>query len=460
MSASPAFSSRSDCPIPYVPNIVPDLIQDCVVPPIPEPFFEADIFPPIIPPIPLGCPSIIFSGSLHSGSPLSLSTKFSQQDGIDNCFPILDFDIQIPFICPSMSQRNGAASWSKVAFSPSYRLSVSRTQNSAPWCDYNFDLDITFPCTSVSVSLSKSFSTDWTPNFSARASASIGSNADKCDIGLGFEFDIVFPCTSMSVSPSYSFKTSWTPSFSVSAVASLSLGSTCDIGMNMLFDIVFPCTSVSVSTSAIIVQAFDSPSLSVTGLTSLSLGDTCDVGLGLLFDIRVPCTSLSFSTSNVIMLGQGLNYETIILTNAGKTSPVCEWDLGVQYQLYLPCQSTSLRSKSVSHLRITGAPTLEVVFDTHTEDGGSRCATAFDIYQQAPMLSGIYTNIETGDYIQALDFGLTAENYLSISANAGAFATTVTTGDGCAIGEAGLLHTGGANPSVWLSVSKTWCKYC
>ncbi len=204
MSASPAFSSRSDCPIPYVPEIIPDLVKDCVIPPVPDPFFEAINFPPILPPIPLGCPSISFSGSMHSGSPFSVSTHFSQQDGIDNCFPILNFDLQIPFECASISIRNirPSISSSMVSFSPSYRMTVTQTLNSAPWCNYRFDLDIVFPCTSISVSPSWSQKMSYIPSYSMSHSASLNMSSNTCDLNLGLLFDLVFPCHSLSMSAS------------------------------------------------------------------------------------------------------------------------------------------------------------------------------------------------------------------------------------------------------------------
>lgn len=151
--ANPAFSSRSDCPIPFVPEIVPELIQDCEIPPIPDPFFEMNIVPPFIPPIVVGCPPISVSARasrvLNKNFPLKFSASASTYDPAgDNCFPEIDLKLWVPFACPDMSVVNQSP---KIAQSPSYMLQVTRNVDNAPDCEYEFDLDITFVCTSMSV---------------------------------------------------------------------------------------------------------------------------------------------------------------------------------------------------------------------------------------------------------------------------------------------------------------------
>jgi hypothetical protein len=53
-----AFTERPDCPIPFVPKLELDLIDDCDIPEAPEPIFEAPEIDPIIPPPDIGCPPI------------------------------------------------------------------------------------------------------------------------------------------------------------------------------------------------------------------------------------------------------------------------------------------------------------------------------------------------------------------------------------------------------------------
>jgi hypothetical protein len=151
---SPAFSSRSDCPIPYVPAIEPDLIQDCVIPPAPDPFFEAPAFPPIIPPITVGCPPIKVSASVHktdSGDPeLSANTGTYDPSG-DECFPQIDLDLFIPYACPEMEVRTKKF---RVAERADLDFGIVQDADDAPDCGYKFDLDIVFPCTQLEVEAS------------------------------------------------------------------------------------------------------------------------------------------------------------------------------------------------------------------------------------------------------------------------------------------------------------------
>ena len=299
MPVSPAFSSRSDCPIPYVPNIVPDLVKDCIIPPVPDPFFEAINFPPILPPIPLGCPSISFSGSMHSGSPFSVSTRFSQQDGIDNCFPILNFDLQIPFECASFSARNIRPTFSPsmVSFSPSYRLAVTQTLNSAPWCDYRFDLDIGFPFTSLSLSPNWSQTMSYSPSFRLSHSASLDMSGDTCNLNLGLLFDMAFPCHSLSLSASGSIRMNQSKSMTWSIINSniCSNGSAGSAGqfftggktasepqLGLVLDL--PCCSISIGYQSVSIITGD-PSLSVTA-TDESTDDECIYKLD--FDLWIP----------------------------------------------------------------------------------------------------------------------------------------------------------------------------
>lgn len=151
--ALPAFHSRSDCPIPFVPDIEPDLIQDCKIPPIPDPFFQAPELPPIVPPITLGCPPISVSASARKmppDSPLKFSASASTYDPSgDECFPEIDMQIYVPFGCPKMSA--GESNSPSVGLSPDITFNVVQTEDDAPECAYEFDLDITFPCTSLNM---------------------------------------------------------------------------------------------------------------------------------------------------------------------------------------------------------------------------------------------------------------------------------------------------------------------
>lgn len=332
MSASPAFSSRSDCPIPYVPEIIPNLVKDCIIPPVPDPFFEAINFPPILPPIPLGCPSISFSGSMHSGSPLSVSTRFSQQDGLDNCFPVLNFDLQIPFECASISTRNirPSISSSMVGISPSYKLSVSQTLNSAPWCDYRFDLDIVFPCTSLSVSPSWSQTMSFSPSFSMSHSASLNMKSNTCDLNLGLFFDLAYPCHSLSMSGSGSIRMNQSKSmlWSISISHICSNGTTGGSGgflaggktaSEPLLDLVLniPCCSISIGYQSVSIITGD-PSLSVTA-TDWSDDDACVYQLD--FDLWVPAGGGGGTLTLVKAQSAGADGTVSVKTVSAKSDP-------------------------------------------------------------------------------------------------------------------------------------------
>lgn len=150
--ADPAFSSRSDCPIPFVPEIEPDLIVDCEIPPVPDPFFQAPPLPPIIPPITLGCPPISITGTaskVGKNDPLVFqgSGGTYDPDG-DDCFPLIDLDLNIPFACPVFSISSRAPRYSK---SGRYSFRVVQRTDDPPDCSFDFDLDIEFPCTSLSI---------------------------------------------------------------------------------------------------------------------------------------------------------------------------------------------------------------------------------------------------------------------------------------------------------------------
>jgi hypothetical protein len=60
MTAQPpaAFRDRDGCPIPYIPQLDLELVQDCLIPEAPDPIFEAPEIDPIIPPPNIGCPPI------------------------------------------------------------------------------------------------------------------------------------------------------------------------------------------------------------------------------------------------------------------------------------------------------------------------------------------------------------------------------------------------------------------
>lgn len=148
--ANPAFSSRSDCPIPYVPEITPSLVLDCEIPPVPDPFFEAPVFPPIIPPITVGCPSIKVNATaskVGASEELTVSATTTTYDPAgDNCFPEINLDILIPFGCADFLTGSAQPSI-KLASQASYELQLNKTSKEAPDCEFETGLDITFPGT-------------------------------------------------------------------------------------------------------------------------------------------------------------------------------------------------------------------------------------------------------------------------------------------------------------------------
>ena len=193
MSSIPAFTSRSDCPLPYVPDIQPSLIQDCEIPPIPDPFFETPILPPFIPPITLGCPPISVSASVSMVRDPSRSPSFSASastydpDG-DNCFPTIDLDLWIPFACPILrySPSPSVSKKFSVATQPSYSMTINSVVDSAPDCKFDFDLDITFVCTDVSMSTWVSLiSADQSPSFSHSHSLKMSDGCCDLNVDIG-----------------------------------------------------------------------------------------------------------------------------------------------------------------------------------------------------------------------------------------------------------------------------------
>jgi len=59
--ATGAFPSHTGCTLPYVPELDPDLIQDCQIPEPPDPIWESPVFPPIIPPTKTTQPQIVYA---------------------------------------------------------------------------------------------------------------------------------------------------------------------------------------------------------------------------------------------------------------------------------------------------------------------------------------------------------------------------------------------------------------
>lgn len=94
-----AFSSTSACPMPPIPIIDVDLIQDCDVPEAPDPIWEGPQVPPPVPPeLSIGCPPIEIDTTVRvDQDDPSFSVKFDPSyDDEDKCFPKLTFDVAFP----------------------------------------------------------------------------------------------------------------------------------------------------------------------------------------------------------------------------------------------------------------------------------------------------------------------------------------------------------------------------
>jgi len=98
-----AFESTEDCPLPEIPRIASGLVRGCDVNPAPAPIFEAPEAPNFDFPDPIGCAPISWNATAsynYATTTPQLTTGFTPIDG-DNCFPELDFNLEIP--CPPVT---------------------------------------------------------------------------------------------------------------------------------------------------------------------------------------------------------------------------------------------------------------------------------------------------------------------------------------------------------------------
>ena len=184
---TPAFSSRSDCPIPFVPDIVPDLIQDCDVPPAPPPYWQAPTFPPIIPPIIMSCPPIRINTSASAGITFIGTAGSYDPDG-DDCFPEINLSLDIPTGgCPELTVVDQPPPI--VAAFPNYVLQINKVgEDEEGVCEFEFDLNITFVCTDMTIRKQEinRISFDADPTLDVSADVTMGGTCDiEFDIELG-----------------------------------------------------------------------------------------------------------------------------------------------------------------------------------------------------------------------------------------------------------------------------------
>jgi hypothetical protein len=177
-------------------------------------------------------------------------------------------------------------------------LTVTQTLNSAPWCNYRFDLDIVFPCTSVSVSPSWSQKMNYTPSYSMSHSASLNTSSNTCDLNLGLLFDMVFPCHSLSMSASGSVRMNQPKNMTWTVTNS----NICENGspvppgnfltggkteskpkLNLLLDI--PCCKIDIGDQNVDVSCGQDPVFTVTARDD-STANECRYRLD--FDLRLP----------------------------------------------------------------------------------------------------------------------------------------------------------------------------
>ena len=96
-------TDREDCPMPAVPAIELGLIDECLIPPAPEPIWSSPP-PPVLPPLPfIGCPTFEVSPTVEVVDNLDepefdASVDYADED---NCFPHLNLNLRLPRVLTS-----------------------------------------------------------------------------------------------------------------------------------------------------------------------------------------------------------------------------------------------------------------------------------------------------------------------------------------------------------------------
>lgn len=342
-----AFTSRPDCPLPPIPKIPADLVEDCLVPDPPEPLYEGFEFPPIPVPPPIGCAEIFVTGSISYDDPPGVTASVNNRDG-DQCFPILDLDISIPCVCSSINP-NGSVRFG----GPSISFTATHDKTATPdecSCDIDLDLEVQFPCICPTVEAkSKSGFGGGGAKLEAEAAKNEGPGNCSCDIDLNL--DVQFPCVCTSIEPlppKYSYfgpKVQWEKIEKNSENSSECM---CETSLEL--DVKFPCICTEVDT--ITTSAFfGPPSLTMTA-EPFRLEESSECVCALNFDVEVSfpciCTDLTgYGTVNIVSgATPTLDIEVTPHNNTGTDTCECLNELTIE--LTLPESCTTINGSSIT----------------------------------------------------------------------------------------------------------------
>jgi len=385
--ADPAFSSRPDCSIPFVENIVPNLVKDCEVPDAAEPVWEAFNYDPLLMPPPLGCPPFEFSTTASMSLGLEqpvFSASFSPQpeSGDDNCYPFLSFDLVIPEMlieCASYSTDVTLSAGSAGSATLAISLQSQDSQTNPPECVFDVELDLQFPCTYTSVTLSGTASfhnSDGVVVTGEVETTTDDSNA-SCQADTALSLDLDLPC------PSY------------------------DLSMS-------PTMATNFGAGSLVVSA--SPSYDELNT------ERCAAQMDFTFDLQIPCTCLEASagTNNVTFLSPGESLTASATPSVyldEETTDACNAAIAIDLDLSIPCMGLTLGNVSIGSVDIDGTPTLD--FSITDNNSACGCANAFMLSIDVPRLSGVSTS-NTGSGSTVTDVALTlVDNALVLTVTKG-----------------------------------------
>lgn len=196
-----AFSSTADCPMPPVVRIPCDLVEDCIVPPPPDPTFEAPTAPVNIPTPTFGCICPSINATVNVGT---FNASVTAVDG-DCCDLVYDFNLHVPtsafgctIITPKVNRKDA-----NVDVQPVVDLTVvpQPDEPEPPLCeqDLEFEIEIGIPCNLHLVNPNSTVGNNANPgagtfDLEIKKTTVPGANANgisKCK--YSYKFDINFP---------------------------------------------------------------------------------------------------------------------------------------------------------------------------------------------------------------------------------------------------------------------------
>ena len=341
-----AFQSRAGCPLPDVPTIPHDLVQGCIIPPPPDPFWEGMEFPPILIPPPPGCAEIEVTGGIEfvgEGGIPSFAASFEGRDG-DNCFPTLDFNITVPCACTSLeaesSGKYGDAGPKLDVVVTNIATPSSASSTCACGISMDFDLEIPCVCTSMEASVESKFK-EGAPSLGVEVTNIKEESSSACGCGISLDFDLSVPCVCTRITVESANISVGTPSIDVSFTPdTTSTESKCDCDVKFNMSITVPsveagCKSISAGSTVnpnpggygtLTVDSFENPA-----------GKPCTLNLEMTLDIPQPCQSIAAgSTVNPNPGGYGT-----LTVDSFEVDPAdsCKLDLTMTLDVPQPCQS-------------------------------------------------------------------------------------------------------------------------